>query len=455
MLRLILLLLVVIPVAVAGQEQTGQTRQAIVGGSPIAPMMREEYGLLSISNAAGGSCSATLLTNEWLITAAHCLVAADVADPRRISVVASWQTEQTRQGLEVRNFGPTPDIALIRTPAFRRFGTTTGYSRPLLANGLDDLRHWPITTYGRGIHVLATGSGPTATPSQSDGEYRHATTRIDRVEGSLYWFPANENYQIIAGGDSGGPSFVRSQRGMELAGVHSDCRIYCLPGKVCKNDWQWVMGIPECADAPVALVASEIRKIISERRIDVTQDLPEARRTGGARVSSVGRLDPNTPLSASRPNLAALTGSEVSFQASNLLDHYIRHRQFLAYAEPVAGDLGRRDSTFRIVPGLAGRCVSLESQNIPNHFLRHEGFRIKLAPRADTPGFRGDATFCLVAALAPATAAGTSLESVSHPGHYIRHRQRELWLDRNDGSELFRKDATFNIIQRDGTMIVR
>jgi hypothetical protein len=150
---------------------------------------------------------------------------------------------------------------------------------------------------------------------------------------------------------------------------------------------------------------------------------------------------------------ANLVGSEVSFQASNYLDRYIRHRGFLAYTEPISGDLGRRDATFRIVSGLSGKCVSLESQNHPDHFLRHERFRVKLARRENTPLFRDDATFCLVSGLASST--GVSLESVNAPGHFMRHRNSELWLERSDGSDLFRKDATFNVTQPGGQMIVR
>jgi hypothetical protein len=173
----------------------------------------------------------------------------------------------------------------------------------------------------------------------------------------------------------------------------------------------------------------------------------------GTYLDAFGLLCAPKPSAAPAAATANLVGSEVSFQASNYLDRYIRHRGFLAYTEPIAGDLGRRDATFRIVAGLNGRCVSLESQNHPGHFLRHERFRIKLARREDTPLFRDDATFCLVSGLASST--GVSLESATIRGHFIRHRNSELWLDRADGGDLFRKDATFNVTHPGGQMIVR
>lgn len=153
------------------------------------------------------------------------------------------------------------------------------------------------------------------------------------------------------------------------------------------------------------------------------------------------------------PQFAGLVGQEVSFQASNYPERFIRHRFSLGVSEPVTDALARDDSTFRIMPGLAGKCVSLESHNYPGQFLRHHGWRIRLAPREDNDLFRNDATFCMVPGLA--SSAGVTFESVNHPRHYLRHRNNELWVDRFDDSDLFRRDATFNITHPGGAMLVR
>jgi len=105
--------------------------------------------------------------------------------------------------------------------------------------------------------------------------------------------------------------------------------------------------------------------------------------------------------------------------------------------------LGRKDATFRLVPGLAGRCSSFESVNYPGHFLRHQNYRLKLAKKTDDKLFKDDATFCVVWGLA--NSSGRSFESVNFPKHYIRHSNFELWLAKSDGSKLFKKDATFFI----------
>jgi hypothetical protein len=132
-----------------------------------------------------------------------------------------------------------------------------------------------------------------------------------------------------------------------------------------------------------------------------------------------------------------------SFRSVNFGDRYIRHRNSLGYADKIekADTLGRKDSTFRLVPGLAGRCSSFESVNYPGHYLRHKDFRVSLSPRAADDLFKQDATFCLRPGLFNSSAR--SFESVNLPGHYIRHFNFELWLAKSDGTPTFRKDATF------------
>ena len=105
--------------------------------------------------------------------------------------------------------------------------------------------------------------------------------------------------------------------------------------------------------------------------------------------------------------------------------------------------LGRKDGTFRIVPGLAGQCRSFESVNYPGHFLRHQDYRVKLAPRANDEFFRRDAPFCVRTGLANSQAR--SFESFNFPGHCIPHTNFEVWIARADGTALFKKDATYFI----------
>jgi hypothetical protein len=138
--------------------------------------------------------------------------------------------------------------------------------------------------------------------------------------------------------------------------------------------------------------------------------------------------------------------AEHSYRSVNFPDRFIRHRNSLGFIEQINDQLGRKDATFVVVPGLAGSCHSLEAKFFPGHFLRHQNFRVKLG--TDDPldkAFRKDATFCFRDGLADPDAR--SFESFNFPNHFIRHRDFELVLSPNDGSELFKKDATFVSVQ--------
>ena len=116
------LVIVFTGITTAQEENIGQTKQAVVSGPPVHIGMLEELGLLSLARSGfNPHCSASLLTNEWIITAAHCLNANDISNPSQVTLTANWRTVQTRQAREIRSLRsvPTigaslPDIALIR-----------------------------------------------------------------------------------------------------------------------------------------------------------------------------------------------------------------------------------------------------------------------------------------------------------------------------------------------------
>jgi hypothetical protein len=139
----------------------------------------------------------------------------------------------------------------------------------------------------------------------------------------------------------------------------------------------------------------------------------------------------------------ATVGSMASFQSYNYRNHFMRHANFLGEITPISSDLDRKDSTFRIVAGLAdSRYVSFESVNYPGHYLRHQDFRLKLQKYDGSQLFRQDATFKMGPGLADGS--WSSFESVNYPGHYIRHRNFHLYLERGN-DDLFHKDATFRV----------
>ena len=133
----------------------------------------------------------------------------------------------------------------------------------------------------------------------------------------------------------------------------------------------------------------------------------------------------------------------VSFQSSNFLDHYLRHRQFAFAITPLRSD-EYGDATFRRADGLAGRGLSFESVNYPGYFLRHENFRIVLQQYDGSDLFAQDASFEERGALTGGS--GRSYESVNFPGYFLRHQNFQMKLHEYDGTSLFAGDATFNLI---------
>ncbi|MEU4392695.1 glycoside hydrolase family 43 protein [Kribbella sp. NPDC023855] len=126
-------------------------------------------------------------------------------------------------------------------------------------------------------------------------------------------------------------------------------------------------------------------------------------------------------------------------------DRYVRHRDNLAYVEPVSSSSSlttRQDATFTIVPGLAnGNCYSFRSVNFPGRYLRHYAFRVRLDINSGDSVFARDATFCGRAGLA----GGTSFESYSHPGRYLRHYNYEVRVDWRTSDAAFARDASFTL----------
>jgi hypothetical protein len=140
-----------------------------------------------------------------------------------------------------------------------------------------------------------------------------------------------------------------------------------------------------------------------------------------------------------------------SLQAYSPPNHYMRHAGFLGRIGRPKTDLDARDANFRVVPGLADEnCVSFEATNVRDHYLKHAFWRIVLAKRLDEQKFREDATFCIVWGLHRTTRSGVdsmSFRSFNFPDRYIRHRDFELWLDPVENSPLYRDDATFFMVQ--------
>jgi hypothetical protein len=261
----------------AGNEQDGRigtVSQPLVGGALVSVAAQEKYTLLTLTSPIG-SCSASLLRNQWAITAAHCVDDAGATTPGQFMTVpddsveleADWSTKQTRKSMRVITFRPL-DIAIIRvSQPFSVRGSTTNFIRDIFRDGqfpyFGQLSPVPIKIFGRGINRFARSVNGVPMQSSGDGKYRvgFVTTRSETDE--LVWYPSVDG-QMIAGGDSGGPSFATVRGADEvLFGVHALCHSTCLAGQDCNaSPWDWVTSTPECADAPIAPIWDDINRYL-------------------------------------------------------------------------------------------------------------------------------------------------------------------------------------------------
>ncbi|MFI7130486.1 glycoside hydrolase family 43 protein [Nonomuraea sp. NPDC050153] len=143
---------------------------------------------------------------------------------------------------------------------------------------------------------------------------------------------------------------------------------------------------------------------------------------------------------------AVPTGNR-SLRSANFPDRYVRHRDQLAYVDPLSASSSltdRQSATFTVTAGLAhSGCYSFQSVNQPGYYLRHYNLRLTLQRDDGSAIFRSDATFCGRAGLAGG--GTTSFESYNLPGRYLRHYNYEMRLDLREPTSVFASDASFTV----------
>lgn len=184
------------------QEAVGASTEAILSGTPITaaqtPYVQVNPG-----------CSGTLIRNDWVLTAGHCVPNSAESDPQTLSVVDLNQPSNTasaRQVFRARGF----DAALIRlaNPMIVN-GSTTGWRLPIA---------WGRASSHVGKAATCRGRGPSTCGGSDSGVLRQRTATLSNERRTF------EELQIIPGitegGDSGASCTISSGGQDYLVGMN-------------------------------------------------------------------------------------------------------------------------------------------------------------------------------------------------------------------------------------------
>lgn len=140
-----------------------------------------------------------------------------------------------------------------------------------------------------------------------------------------------------------------------------------------------------------------------------------------------------------------LVGKRFRFESKNFPNHFFRHQNWKLFKhEYDPCELYHLDTSFDIIPGVAGQGISLRSVNYPAYFIGPNRKGDCFIRSSDgKPAFKEDVSWNVHPGLADPE-AGVSFESVNFPGYYLRHRNnRQLRRDANDGSVVFKDESTW------------
>jgi len=302
----------------------------IVGGSPIAISSTPWQVNLAIRNST--MCSASIIGDSWLVTAAHCVVGVAPSEIFAFAGITNLSERSSQNALGISgitinpSWNPTTfngDIALLQltTPL-----TYSNNVQPIALPLAQDPTTWPAA----GTAAQISGWGSTSFGGATSDSLLTANVTIlsgpnDNTCGS-YGNSFTSDDKICAGvigggidtcqGDSGGPLVVSAAAGMVLSGLTSvgnDCALANFPG-IYTRITTFLPWINQYVPPPTSIPNPPINVITtsqSKERVEVSWDVPTydgGFAITGYQVSLVGLTGELTPVCVSTVSPCLVTG---------------------------------------------------------------------------------------------------------------------------------------------------